>query len=696
MTTLRAFRFATLLIALDGLVALYLGDLINPTVVLAIGVAVAASWWQEALRRGLGGLPHLDRIVVSLAMAASVVDLVYVSPTVLDGFVHLLLFLLLYRLFTRRSLRDARDVGFLSFLMLVAGSAVTFGVEFLFVFVAFLILAVWVFMLHHVLAEAERAAEHDDAPPVATARVGSALLVLSIAASAATLGITVGLFFVIPRVGLAALPLRTKMGAMMSGFSDRVELGAFGDIETDPTVVMRVHFPEGPASPELLPNLRWRGIVFDHFDGRAWNLGPHRAKVTRSAPGQFDVARYRGTGIVLVQEFYLEPIGTDVVFAAPRLLRLGLRADSVLLDDMGAVSVASASSRLRYIALSELDSLEPPSARRVEVPPLDAFSKRRYLQLPPLPERIPALAREVVGTADSYRAAIKLTEFLSRDFTYTVSLRPRTDVEPLEDFLFVSRAGNCEYFAAALAVMLRSVGVPARVIGGFQRGEWNPYGGYFMVRNRDAHSWVEAHIDGAGWMTFDPSPRATRNAAAGPGAVTFYLDALRMRWYRYVINWSLRDQISTAETLQRGALAFRRRVSAAAPWREGASLPLPWVAGLVVLVAVVVVAGRVLTARWPTRNAHRVPDFYADALRRLARVELQPSSGETAREFLTRVAETLPACGPPFIRLTGAYERARFGRGALPATDAAEVRAALSALATAASARDEESTRVRT
>ena len=156
MTTLRAFRLATLLIALDGLVALHLGDLINPTVALAIGIAVAASWWQEALRRRLGGVPHLDRIVVPLAAAASLVDLVYVSPTVLDGFVHLLLFLLLYRLFTRRSLRDARDVGFLSFLMLVAGSAVTFGVEFLFVFVAFLILAVWVFMLHHVLTEAER------------------------------------------------------------------------------------------------------------------------------------------------------------------------------------------------------------------------------------------------------------------------------------------------------------------------------------------------------------------------------------------------------------------------------------------------------------------------------------------------------------------------------------------------------------
>jgi hypothetical protein len=112
----------------------------------------------------------------------------------------------------------------------------------------------------------------------------------------------------------------------------------------------------------------------------------------------------------------------------------------------------------------------------------------------------------------------------------------------------------------------------------------------------------------------------------------------------------------------------------------------------VVLVAVVVVAGRVLAIRWPTGNAHRVPDFYAEALRRLARVELQPLSGETAREFRTRVAETLPACGPPFIRLTRAYERARFGGGALPPADAADARIALTALITASSGRGPDST----
>ena len=79
------------------------------------------------------------------------------------------------------------------------------------------------------------------------------------------------------------------------------------------------------------------------------------------------------------------------------------------------------------------------------------------------------------------------------------------------------RSGNCEYFAAAMAVMLRSIGVPARVAAGFQQGEWNPYGRYFMVRLSDAHAWVEVYLDGRGWVAFDPSPRAEAMAEEIPG-----------------------------------------------------------------------------------------------------------------------------------------------------------------------------------
>src|SRR6185295_5058621 len=143
-------------------------------------------------------------------------------------------------------------------------------------------------------------------------------------------------------------------------------------------------------------------------------------------------------------------------------------------------------------------------------------------------------------------------------YRYSLALKRQTSRPPLEEFLFVRRSGNCEYFAAAMAVMLRSEGIPSRVVAGFQQGEWNPYGRYFMVRLSDAHSWVEAYIDGRGWVAFDPSPR---------GEVALSLAAARMRWYRYVINWSLGDQVHLAASVHRQATDVRVGLSWPRHWR---------------------------------------------------------------------------------------------------------------------------------
>ena len=192
-----------------------------------------------------------------------------------------MLFLLLVKLYTRRTSRDARDLAFLAFFMLVAVAPATTSVVFLALFVVFLVVGTWLLMLRHLVAEGE------GAPPSLEARrpfgLGRDLFALSLAASAATIAITTVLFLVIPRVGQAALPLRPHVSRMVSGFSERVELGAFGEIEADSTVVMRVHLEEwrgGQGRPEALPALRWRGIAFDAFDGRAWTVSRSTLRLT--------------------------------------------------------------------------------------------------------------------------------------------------------------------------------------------------------------------------------------------------------------------------------------------------------------------------------------------------------------------------------------------------------------------------------
>jgi hypothetical protein len=299
-----------------------------------------------------------------------------------------------------------------------------------------------------------------------------------------------------------------------------------------------------------------------------------------------------------------------------------------------------------------------------------------------LPERIRALAREVTaGSRSPYEAALKLNQYLSSDrFTYTLVLKQQTTLDPLEEFLFVRRSGNCEYFAASLAVMLRSVGIPARVAGGFQRGEWNPYGRYFMVRMKDAHSWVEAAFDGAGWVTLDPSPRAAaEEALGGQSTWSLYVDAVRMRWYRYVVNWSLRDQVSMAASMHRGAVEWRGGLRGWWDWARGLPPGVPAAAA-----GALIVAGWMLWRYAPTAAGRMasaaVPRFYVRALRMLARRGFRRGPAETAREFSRRVEEKAPAAAVALARLTAAYERCRFGGGALSHGEAAGVEAAVLAL----------------
>ncbi|MGH7403520.1 MAG: DUF4129 domain-containing transglutaminase family protein, partial [Candidatus Rokuibacteriota bacterium] len=310
---------------------------------------------------------------------------------------------------------------------------------------------------------------------------------------------------------------------------------------------------------------------------------------------------------------------------------------------------------------------------------LTAAERERYLQLPALAPDVRRLAREVAGGArDAGTAADRISAHLSANYRYTLALKQESARAPLEEFLFLRRSGNCEYFAAAMAVMLRSVGVPSRLVAGFQRGEWNPYGRYFMVRLSDAHAWVEVYLEGRGWVAFDPSPRGEAVAEAMPGRVSLYLDAARMRWYRYVVSWSLRDQVQLATTVHRQASDARVALAWPRDWRVSPALGAG--AGIAVVVALSWWLGRRGPARRRTGAPAAMPAFYSRALRLLARRGLAPGAAETARQFASRVGERAPERAAAFARLTRYYERARFGDAALSEAEWQDVTRALAAL----------------
>ncbi|HJV56325.1 MAG TPA: DUF3488 and transglutaminase-like domain-containing protein [Methylomirabilota bacterium] len=684
MSALLALRLVTYLLVATGVAALYGAGLIGPVGAGLVVLAILVGWGHEQARAHGAVRPALGYGLVGAAAVAITVDLLYLAYSLLDGMVHLLLFLILLRLFVRRGLRDLRDAGLLSFFLLVAAASISFSLSFLAVFVVFLVLGTWMLILNHVVTELEQAGR-EGAVGSSTRRVffRGPLTRVSLVAAAITFSLAGGLFFIIPRVGQAALPLRAQLGRMVTGFSDRVDLGSFGDIESDHTVVMRVYLTDERVEPAALPELRWRGVAFDQFDGRTWSsaVAPRRF-VRRGAAGDFGIGLPRGAGPLLRQEIFLEPMGTDAVFGAPRVLRLEMHSPTLVVDDMGGLTTSSATARLHYLVESELEEPGRPLAPGTRAAPgLTAADRARYLQLPALSPDVARLAREATaGARDPDIAARRVGEFLSTRYRYTLALRRETTRPPLEEFLFVRRSGNCEYFAAAMAVMLRSEGIPSRVVAGFQHGEWNPYGRYFMVRLSDAHSWVEAYIDGRGWVAFDPSPRG-EIATPAPGPVSLYLDAARMRWYRYVINWSLGDQVHLAATVHRQATDVRLGLSWPRHWRVAPALM--GAGGL----AVVLVLGWLLHRRGGAGRAAgpapSMPVFYERALRLLARRGLSPAAAETARQFAARVSTATPERAEPFARLTRHYEHTRFGATALTETEWQDVTHALAALAAA-------------
>ena len=660
-----AFKIAAYLLILDGVAALMVGGLLSPTGSLLVFLAVAGSWWGDQLRTGSHRGPALWNALTLGAAAFAILDLFYLAESVLDGFVHLLLYVTCYKLYNRATLRDSRDLFFLSFFMLVAASVLTVSIGFLLFLTVFLVLGIWTFLLYHLLNETERRPSEQTGRLGAGRLVTPALLRVGLTASAVTAVFALAFFFVIPRLGLAALPVERKGGQFLSGFSDRVKLGAFGSIQTDPAVVMRVRFPEGPPTSDVLAKLRWRGMAFDYFTGDEWKVSrPEWRLLPRGPEGQFFFAPPH-SGPLVTQEVYLEPIGTDVVFAAPRVLGFTLPAGVVQVDSMERVTLSVRNARFRYLAYSEPENV-PPRGRRADIQATPSEAEPQYLQLPPLSPRIARLARDVTrGIQDPYEAALALTEHLRRTFRYSLDLRRETTLPPLEEFLFVTRTGNCEYFAASLAVLLRTLGIPSRVVNGFQRGEWNPYGQYLAVRQRDAHSWVEAFFPGRGWLTLDPSPRGPIDAAFLTSQLSRYLDAIRMRWYRYIVNWSLTDQVTAVLALRHQALTWRQSLSVV--W---ASVELvPWgrwilAAGAVSAVLFLAVRLRAGSGRIGGRHPSGLPRrlrAYEEMLKRLARRALIPGPSETAREFASRAGLVLPQFGVHLREITEAYERVRFG-----------------------------------
>ncbi|MFQ5839372.1 MAG: DUF3488 and DUF4129 domain-containing transglutaminase family protein [Candidatus Methylomirabilales bacterium] len=700
MRLTRAYHGVIYLLVTDGLLGLLVSGRLALPYWFLVGGGVALSWrWNgrreaTALTRRLRqGLPWLLSLIAAL-------DVLW-AETLLLWAVRLLIYLILFKLATRETARDDLQLALMSFMALVAASALTAHILFLPVLVAYILLAVWAGILLHLRLESERVVQNH-AP---TELVPRAYLVVTALVACAALVMTGTLFLILPRIGRGSVSFLASGPHLLAGFSERVALGQFGRINLDPTPVMRVEIAEASLPP---PRLRWRGVAFEEFDGTAW----HRSRevwVLDPREGQLFLTELMMPPRVIRQEIFLEPLGSPVLFAAPRVRGVVLGAPMLLLDGTASLTLpGSPTSQVHYLAYSEPEAFLgtlPPSG---QAPPGQApkTGVGKYLQLPPLSPRFHALAREIVGDAtEAWEKARRIDVYLSTRFTYSLDIDPVTQSNPVEDFLFVNKRGHCEYFATAMAVLLRAVEVPARVVNGFQQGEWNEFGRYFTVRQRDAHSWVEAYMPGQGWRTFDPSPRGAFDAThfgTGPGTGRRFFDYLGVRWNRYVVGFTMVDQFRLFHRAGAPIRGMRARVTAALDWARAQGPPALWIGGS---IGVSLVVG--LGLYFLQRRARRLRlgggrglgirvGFYDELERLLERWGYVRPPATTPEELANGLAGGPDASlAPVVLTLTRLYYRVRYGAAPLTPPEEAQARRWLDGLRARAPARPVEGMRGR-
>ena len=614
-----------------------------------------------------------------------------------------MLFAIMVRLYSASSIRDYMFLTLMAFTSMLASAILTVDTIFLLFFFMFLALAVSTFVGLEMWRSAQGAVSQPiEAGTRAAHRLHNALAATALGIAVGSLAIGAVIFLFLPRFTGGYISGFNLQPTLISGFSDDVELGEIGEIKKSSAVVMRIQVEGGLDAAR---GVHWRGIALTTFDGKRWYNEPHEpTTITQAGEGWYrigpaDISPHEA-GMPIKYSVLLEPIGTTALFFANEAegvrgrfngetggTDLAQRRAYLLRDPAGSIfNPYHSYSRIQYEARSVLPT-PPPVELRLAGSDYSAAMRETYLQLPKLDPRIPALARQITSHNENpYDQARAIEGYLRSHYAYTLDLTGTPPADPLAYFLFQKRAGHCEYFAAAMTVMLRSVGIPARYINGFLTGEYNDVGGDFVVRASDAHSWVEVYFPSYGWLTFDPTPPSDEKPPGWFARFGHYWDWFELQWSEWVINYDFAHQFAMAQNLHRVSRNWTEKLTAffadarstATDWltawqtrllRRRAFFPVAFMVLAGACVVALLLQPKIrerLIALWLLRvsaptsmTPHLATIQYGEMLRLLARRGLRKTPGQTPLEFAASVPDA--ALSAPVQELTAAYHAARFG-----------------------------------
>lgn len=710
----RAFTLSSVLLAATALAGLtlaqstplWLGLMTALILVFALLQAIGYVFAQRIMVRA-AARSTLWNIVLIAAFLLFWLDVFVISRDLLSAGIHFLLILLGIKLCTLQQRRDFRHLYVISLMAILASAALTTDVWFVPVFILYLLAATWTLLLYHLTKDrGEQPVKH---PPVRTISVLTALpsriterfFWLTNGIALATFAITLAIFFVIPRIGAGMFQKTRGETLRTTGFSERVDLGTIGAVKQDPHVVMRVELPDQPAVGK--DRFYLRGVAYDRYNGRSWNnSASHRRSLSIASDGTFLVhpnghraAPARSEPVR--QDILLEALDTSVLFAAPFAEQLGGEFLAVQADAMGALHLAfPLSSRIRYSVTSQAQSVsvEEQTASLLDYP---ESIRLRYLQLPERSDRVSDLAQRIAAQAATpYGQALAIQRHLLENYHYSLDAETATLRHPLDEFLFTRKTGYCEHYATAMVNMLRAVGIPARLVTGFLATEWNEYGSYFTVRQRDAHAWVEVYFPRSGWVTMDPTPAIGTSMASSRWDTLQQLgESFRLQWDRLFVRYSARDQMAVVQGVREGGDALR---DWAATWVSTLTTPLMAVfsrlaqmtraikpgfmevsIGLIAIsLTFLLIRARHRLRLWATthlptsRRQLAIVQLYSRMVQTVSRRGVMKSPAATPSEFLKQVEHEWTIAGPLVAGITALYYQGRFSKTPLTAEDLAQ------------------------
>jgi|GEM_PF-586967 len=664
------YKFLTALTAIAGSLSLIATGEPNPVYYPFLFLMLYGYW------RLLKGKPQGSRFIIGASSIGGLiiflVDVFIITGDYLLSVAHLSFIFHAIKSFDIKEPYDPFQVYFMALLQLVVASEFTVAMLFGGIIILFIVLFIFVMNMAHYIKEKVE-------PSIPLKTVGF-LIGVSVV-------ISIVFFISLPRLKYGLWGKSHIKGIKNAGFSERMDLSS-GDLKLDPTVVARVEVRPVPEGP-----LYWKGNVLDYFDGETWrNTLQDTKRSLRRVDDQFlihdGLSEAKGTGPIVEQDVLLEPLESEIIFSLERPVSVITFLNKVEIDASGTLYIPrKGARRIHYKVKSEREKQSSEVGnQRSEIrgqmsESMEKFSLKSdlpfYLQIPedirePITRFTEELLRSEVakGAADNPETkALAIEGYLKRNYIYSLNPGlPEKGFDPVTYFLFRSKKGYCEHFSSAMVLMLRSQGIPARIATGFLGGELNPLGNYVIIRQKDAHSWVEAWIDGR-WERFDPTPPQIVQEKKPP-LIVLYLDYMKMKWQRYVVNFSREDQFELLKGMSEAGYKLQAIGIRLKNWLKAEGLRLKAIAlshprtlALKAIGLLLCFFAVLLLYRFIKRRSRKLsmPGFYYLRLRKVLekrgyRITSSTTSGELLRIAIT--AGLNPDAVKEFIEL---YNQARFG-----------------------------------